>query len=72
VRRRVVRGWLRQRTGSGAVTADRVEAVLGLVGPGAGGRRVETGEGWGVLVDGDLLRVTRVTVAHGSGRGERP
>jgi tRNA(Ile)-lysidine synthase len=69
VRRRVVRRWLRERTGSRAVTADRIEAVLGLVQPGAGGRRVETGEGWGVWVDGGALRVTRLPGAGGAGRG---
>lgn len=67
IRRRVVRRWLWEQTGMRGATADRTEAVLGLIGPGDGGRRVEVGEGWTVRDRGGVLRVGRST--DGEGRG---
>ena len=55
LRRRIVRAWLRQRTGLPAISADRTEAVLGLVAAGEGGRRIEVGEGWVVTVRGGRI-----------------
>ena len=69
VGRRVVRRWVRERTGL-VMTADRTEAVLGLAGPGEGGRQVEIGEGWGVWRSGGALRVGRLPVPE-NGEGDR-
>jgi tRNA(Ile)-lysidine synthase TilS/MesJ len=60
LRRRAVRRWLLARTGYRGTTADRTEAVLGLLAPGEGGRRVEVGAGWTVLVRGGELRAARI------------
>jgi len=57
LRRRIVRAWLRDRTGIDAISADRTEAVLGLLRPGEGGRRIEVGERWVVSGRGDRLDV---------------
>lgn len=59
LRRRVVRRWLGEQTGYQGVTADRTEAVLGLLNPVQGGRRVEIGEGWTVRERDGVLRVGR-------------
>ena len=59
VRRRVVRRWLRERTGCRSLSADRADAVLGLAMGSEGGRRVEVGEGMSVVTLGGVLRVTR-------------
>jgi len=57
IRRRVVRRWLRETAALPAVSFERIEAVLGLLEPGPGGRRVEVGNGRSVVVVGGELRL---------------
>lgn len=66
VRRRLVRWWLREAAGL-AVSADRVEAVLDLLRPGRGGRRVEVGADFAVVARGAGLRVEGGTQTRGEG-----
>lgn len=66
VRRRVVRRWLREAAGLWA-SADRIEAVLGLLGSGRGGRRVEVGEGLVVVCRGGSLRLEAGAQTPGEG-----
>ncbi|MDP9364806.1 MAG: TilS substrate-binding domain-containing protein, partial [Chloroflexota bacterium] len=70
LRRRAIRRWLRARTGLLGPTADRTDAVLGLIDAGEGGRSIEVGEGWVVGVRRGVLRVARMqTDAGGLGSG---
>ncbi len=73
VRRRVVRRWLRAGTGFRSLTADRTEAVLGLIERGEGGRWIEIGDGWGVLAREGTLHVEPLPWSgmNGSGEGGR-
>ena len=67
VRRRVVRRWLRERTGFRSLTADRADAVLALIERNEGGRWVEVGEGWGVVTRAGQLRVEPLPWFDGEG-----
>jgi tRNA(Ile)-lysidine synthase len=60
LRRRVIRQWLGQMTGSTSFTAERTEAMLELAQRKTGGR-VEIGEGWTVHRQRGMLRVERLS-----------
>jgi tRNA(Ile)-lysidine synthase len=55
MRRRIVRRWLGVATGSREISAERVEAVLRLALSGHGGRTIQMGGGWTVVLAGGLL-----------------
>ena len=55
IARRIVRLWVRERTGGSSPPADRVEAILKLVGGRDAGRRVEIGQHLIVRAAGDVL-----------------
>lgn len=59
IRRRMVRAWLGSETSALDVSAERTEAVLSLLGPGRGGRRVEIGQGWTAIARGGIVRLER-------------
>lgn len=70
IRRRVVRRWLRERTGYRGATADRTEALLRMIDAGKGGRKVEMGDGWTVRSGGGAIRVGRGLESGAGGRGD--
>jgi tRNA(Ile)-lysidine synthetase-like protein len=59
IRRRIVRGWIGSAAPNVEVSAERVEAVLKLLTPGRGGRRVEIGQGWAATARGGIVRLAR-------------
>jgi tRNA(Ile)-lysidine synthase len=63
LRRRIVRSWLENATGSASFSMDRIDAVLRLARSGQSGTTIEIGEGWTVRRERAMLRV--------GGAGER-
>jgi tRNA(Ile)-lysidine synthase len=59
IRRRVMRHWIRVRTGREEISLNRIEAVLAAVGRDGESRAIEVGEGWHVVVAGDCVDVQR-------------
>ena len=63
ISRRIVRHWIRERTGGSLLSADRVEAILKLAEGRDAGRRVEIGEHLVVRTAGDVLVVEKAAGA---------
>jgi tRNA(Ile)-lysidine synthase len=59
LQRRVVRRWLLGHDPPGELGRERVDAVIGLAGRDAGGKRVEIGDGWQVAYVRGRLTVVR-------------
>ena len=70
IQRRVIRRWLAEVTGSGALTAERTDAVLAFAQAGSGGKALEIGEGWEVRLERGMLRVNRGMDSSGNQPGE--
>jgi tRNA(Ile)-lysidine synthase len=64
VRRRMVRRWLAEVTGSTACSAHRIDAVVALGGGMAGGKVVEIGEGWTVRRERGMLHAARTDLPN--------
>jgi tRNA(Ile)-lysidine synthase len=71
VRRRVVRRWLRERAPACSVTAERTEAVLGLIDGAESGRGVEIGNQVTVRALAKVARVEAGVSSGGDGGRER-
>jgi tRNA(Ile)-lysidine synthase len=67
MRRRIVRRWLSQATGSQEISADRIDAVLQLVDSRRGGRAIEAGGGWTVTLRQGMLSAKRQRSMGGRG-----
>ncbi len=65
IRRRIIRGWLREAGMHSLPSLDRIDAVLKLVERGIGGRRIEIGDGWTVRMERGHLSVGRGDHAAG-------
>ncbi len=61
IARRVIRAWLVDNAPGLEISAERTDAVFGLLDPGRGGRRIDVGQGWTAIGRSGMIRLERRT-----------